>query len=113
MNKGKGVDKRKDNCAFRRGLVVKREELYSTSFFELFEIKIKIDTIRKCFVRSSRDFHLRADFSFKNYIPRDIFVMRFLRKINAVKEQCRCGKRRNFAEIIIKESGFFFRIKSE
>lgn len=66
----------KDNCAFRQGLVVKRGELHPFLLF-LSEIKI-IDTIGKSprNVRSLRDFHLCADFSFKNYTRNEVLAVK-------------------------------------
>lgn len=74
-------------------------------FFELSEIKIT-DIVG----RSLRDLFISAWIFPSKIIFHAIFVMRFLRKINAVKEmvECRCGKGRNFAEIIIKKSGYVF-----
>lgn len=78
-------------------------------FFKLSEIKIT-DIVGKCLVRSLRDLFISAWIFPSKIIFHAIFVMRFLRKINAVKEmvECRCGKGRNFAEIIIKKSGYVF-----
>lgn len=75
MNKGKGVDRRKGQL--RVSTRISRQTWRITSVSSVSEIKI-IDTIGKSSrnVRSLRDFHLCADFSFKNYTRNEILAVK-------------------------------------